>query len=146
MYKHILCPIDGSITSNAGMNEAIRLAKELNAELRFIHVIDMYVPTIISSLEFATVYVDKTARKNGIEILSKATKAAKKHGVICESQMIESDGTSVASYIIDNASQWPADLIVLGTHGLRGIDRLMMGSDAETVVRTSTIPVLLVKK
>jgi nucleotide-binding universal stress UspA family protein len=44
MYKRILCPIDGSVTSNRGLQEAIRLAKNQHAKLRFIHVIDNYVP------------------------------------------------------------------------------------------------------
>lgn len=145
MYKNILCPVDGSPTSNCGMHEAIQLAKDLHAKLRFIHIIDMYVPILITSLEFSTAYVDGIARKSGKEILHNAIKIAKEHGVVSDSRMIESDGTAVATYIVDYAKEWPADLIVIGTHGLRGIDRLVMGSDAETVVRKSTVPVLLVK-
>lgn len=145
MYKHILCPVDGSPTSNYGMHEAIRLAQDLHAHLRFIHIIDMYLPVLISSLEFSTVYVDGFARKNGKQILHHAMNIAKDRGVVSDSKMIESDGTAVATYIVNHAKEWPADLIVIGTHGLRGFDRLVMGSDAETVVRTSTVPVLLVK-
>lgn len=145
MYKHILCPIDGSATSKSGMYEAIQLANDLHAKLRFIHIIDMYVPILITSLEFSTAYVDGVARKNAKEILHNAINIAKERGVSCDSRMIESDGSAVASYIVNHAKEWPADLIVIGTHGLRGIDRLVMGSDAETVVRTSTVPVLLVK-
>ena len=51
----------------------------------------------------------------------------------------------VGAVIAKYAEQWPADLIVLGTHGRRGIRRLVMGSDAEYVVRTARVPVLLVR-
>lgn len=146
MYKHILCPIDGSETSNAGMLEAIQLTSDLHAKLRFIHIIDMYTPIMISSLKFSTDYVDGVVRENGKELLHNAIETAKERGVVSDSKMIESNGTPVATYIVNYAKRWPADLIVIGTHGLRGIDRLVMGSDAETVVRTSTVPVLLVKK
>ena len=51
----------------------------------------------------------------------------------------------VGAAIVEYAEQWPADLIVIGTHGRRGIRRLAMGSDAEFVIRTTPVPVLLVR-
>jgi nucleotide-binding universal stress UspA family protein len=59
--------------------------------------------------------------------------------------MKEAIGDAVAQFIVSEAKKWPADLIVMSTHGLRGIERLVMGSDAETVVRTSHVPVLLIR-
>ena len=59
--------------------------------------------------------------------------------------MIESFGGRAAEFIVAQAKKWGADLIVLGTHGRRGVKRLVMGSDAEQVVRTSPVPVLLVR-
>ena len=58
--------------------------------------------------------------------------------------MIESLGLRVADRITADAKRWRADLIVIGTHGRRGMQRLLMGSDAEMVVRNTTVPVLLV--
>ena len=55
MYKHILCPVDGSNTSNCGMMEAIHLAKDQNAKLRFLHVIDMYFPIMDATGDFNVV-------------------------------------------------------------------------------------------
>jgi nucleotide-binding universal stress UspA family protein len=59
--------------------------------------------------------------------------------------MLESFGGRAADFIVEQANKWRADLIVLGTHGRRGVKRLVMGSDAEQVIRTARVPVLLVK-
>lgn len=145
MYKHILCPIDGSVTSNAGMHEAIQFAKEQNAQLHFLHVIDTYIPIVDMSGDFNITYMINILRENGENIIKNALAAAKKSGVIAEIKTIESVGGRAASYIVQEAEKWPADLIVMGTHGLRGISRLVMGSDAENVLRTSKVALLLVK-
>jgi nucleotide-binding universal stress UspA family protein len=145
MYKHILCPIDGSATSNAGMHEAIQFAKEQNAQLHFLHVIDTYIPIVDMSGDFNITYMINILRENGENIIKNALAAAKKSGVIAESKTIESVGGRAACYIVQEAEKWPADLIVMGTHGLRGISRLVMGSDAENVLRTSKVTLLLVK-
>lgn len=145
MYKHILCPIDGSATSNEGMHEAIQFAKEQNAQLHFLHVIDTYIPIVDMSGDFNVTYMINILRENGENIIKNAAAAAKKSGVIAETKTIESVGGRTASYIVQEAEKWPADLIVMGTHGLRGISRLVMGSDAENVLRTSNVPLLLVK-
>ena len=145
MYKKILCPVDGSPTSNCGMMEAIHLAKDQNAKLRFLHVIDMYFPIMDATGDFNVVYIDDVLRENGKKVLKKAEVAAHKAGVEADSHMVEAIGGRVSKFVMHQVKEWPADLVVMGTHGLRGIERLVMGSDAETVVRTSTVPVLLVK-
>lgn len=145
MYKKILCPVDGSPTSNCGMMEAIHLAKDQNAKLRFLHVIDMYFPIMDATGDFNVVYMDDVLRENGKKVLKKAEVAAHKAGVEADSRMVEAIGGRVSKFVMHQVKEWPADLVVMGTHGLRGIERLVMGSDAETVVRTSTVPVLLVK-
>jgi len=145
MYKHILCPVDGSPISNIGMQEAIQLAKDQNAKLRFFHVIDTYVPILDMAGDFNVAYMVDILRENGDKVISKAKKAAEKAGIAADVQTFESVGGRAASYIVAEAEKWPADLIVMGTHGLRGVSRLVMGSDAENVLRTSKVPVLLVK-
>ncbi|HSG92150.1 MAG TPA: universal stress protein [Methylotenera sp.] len=145
MYKHILCPIDGSETANAGMHEAIQFAKEQNAQLHFLHVIDTYIPIVDMSGDFNITYMIDILRENGAKIIKKAAAAAEKAGVNADTKTIESVGGRTASYIVQEAENWPADLIIMGTHGLRGISRLVMGSDAENVLRTSNVPILLVK-
>lgn len=145
MFKRILCPVDGSPTSNCGMIEAIQLAKNQKAKLRFLHVIDLYFPIVDATGDFNVVYIDDILRRNGKDVLKQAEAAASKEGVTADSVMLEAIGNRVSKFVIKQAEDWPADLVVMGTHGLRGIERLVMGSDAETVVRNSPTPVLLVK-
>ena len=145
MYERILVPVDGSETSKRGLKEAIRLAKEQGARLKCLHVIDehflahdylgfAYMPDLFESL-----------RNNGETILEEASEQAGKAGVSAESVLRESGGIRVSERILDEANAWAADLIVMGTHGRRGISHLALGSDAELVVRGSTVPVLLVR-
>jgi nucleotide-binding universal stress UspA family protein len=145
MYKQILCPVDGSLTSDCGMTEAIDLAKDQNAKLRFLHVIDTYFPILDVNGDLNVVYITDILRNNGKKVLKKAEESAYKAGVMADSKMVEVIGGRISKYVLSQAEEWPADLIVMGTHGLRGIERLVMGSDAETVVRTSPVPVLLVR-
>lgn len=145
MYKHILCPIDGSPTSNAGMREAIKLCKEQNARLYFLHVIDTYIPVIDMSGDLDVAFMIDILRENGERIIREAKAEAEKAGISIEVKTVESVGGRTATHILAEADKWQADLIVMGTHGLRGISRLLMGSDAENVLRGSKIPVLLVK-
>ena len=69
----------------------------------------------------------------------------RKHGIKVEPVLLETVGRRVADLIIKQAKKWRADVIVLGTHGRRGLSRLVMGSDAEVVLRETPIPVLLVR-
>jgi nucleotide-binding universal stress UspA family protein len=146
MYKQILCPVDGSSTSNCGMLEAIHLAKDQNAKLRFLHVIDTYVPILVAAGDFNLVYMDDVLRENGKKVLKNAEVAAHKANVEADSRMVEAISGRVAKFVMQQVKEWPADLIVMGTHGLRGIERMVMGSDAETIVRNSLVPVLLVRE
>jgi nucleotide-binding universal stress UspA family protein len=143
MYKRILCPIDGSSTSNLGMKEAIRIAKAQKAKLHFIHVIDTYFPVLDGVGDFMLVDMTDLLRKNAEKVVKKAKSTAEKAGVVADAQFTETLGGRPAEFIIKEAEKWSADLIVMGTHGLRGVSRLILGSDAEYVVRTSTVPVLL---
>jgi nucleotide-binding universal stress UspA family protein len=145
MYKRILCPIDGSPSSNRGMFEAIHLAKNQDAKLRFFHVVDTFYPMMDVTAGFNVIKIAEALNESGKKVLKKAVEAAQKEGLTAEAEMRESVGDSVSQFILSDAKKWSADLIVMSTHGLRGIKRLVMGSDAETVVRTSHVPVLLVR-
>ena len=69
----------------------------------------------------------------------------RRSGLEPESVLLETIGGPSARLIVAQATEWPADLIVMGTHGRRGIRRIALGSDAEQVLRTSPVPVLLVR-
>jgi nucleotide-binding universal stress UspA family protein len=145
MYERILVPVDGSETSKRGLKEASRIAKEQGARLKCLHVIDDHF-LAYDTLGFAYMpNLFETLRKNGETILGEASEQAGKVGVSVESVIRESGGRRVYETILDEAKTWAADLIVMGTHGRRGIGNLALGSDAESVVRGSAVPVLLVR-
>ena len=145
MYKRILCPVDGSHTSDIGLQEAIKLAKDQGAQLRLVHVIDTYMPVLDMSADFNLPYMIEMLRENGARVIDKAGAVAGKSGIKADTKTIESAGSRASAHIVAEAEQWQADLIVMGTHGLRGVSRLVMGSDAENVLRTCRVPLLLVK-
>jgi nucleotide-binding universal stress UspA family protein len=142
MYKKIFCPIDGSDPSIHCMNEAIRFAKDQQAKLCFFHIVDnsalvMYMPLVEGIFE--------TLRQEGHNLLESAVTAASAQGVEAEQKMLEIMAGRAGPLIVEEADKYGADLIAIGTHGRRGISRLLMGSDAAAVVGTSTVPVLLIK-
>lgn len=152
MFKRILVPIDGSRTSSKGLAEAIKLAKDQTAALCLLHVVDdLMVKESYQSMGYVRTqgeYIEKVLaglRETGKRVLAKAEAEVQRHGIMPEAVFVESVGRPVADVIIEQARKWRADLIVLGTHGRRGIRRLVMGSDAEGVVRSTRLPVLLIR-
>jgi len=145
MYKKILVPVDGSPTSRLGLNEAIRLAKHHKARLRLIHVVDAFIVTPTLESGRYVVDIQKSFREYGRKILKRAEALVRKHGLRADSVMFEIVGGHAAGIIVAQAKKWRAEIIVIGTHGRRGVGRLVMGSDAEQVARTSPVPVLLVR-
>jgi nucleotide-binding universal stress UspA family protein len=146
MYRRILVPVDGSATSARGLREAIRLAQDQGAKLRLVHVVDEGI--VIGAAEAGVdmkALIEGVAR-SGRAVLERSRRAAQKVGVrAVETAIYESLAASAASVILRDAKKWRADLIVMGTHGRRGIRRVVLGSDAEHVVRESPVPVLLVR-
>ena len=84
-------------------------------------------------------------RERGKVILEESVSLVRKAGLEPESAMLESIGGPAAEFIVSKAVEMKAQLIVMGTHGRRGLRRLALGSDAEQVIRTSPVPVLLVR-
>jgi len=145
MYEKILVPIDGSEASLLGLREAIRLAKNQQSTLRLLHVVhEFLVAAGYGGVDYAN-QLRKDLRERGEKILKDAAANARQEQVESETRLVDTPAGSVGEMIVEEASSWPADLIVLGTHGRRGVRRLVMGSDAEYVVRTTPVPVLLVR-
>jgi nucleotide-binding universal stress UspA family protein len=145
MYSKILVPVDGSETSTAGLNEAVRLAKIHGSQLCLMHIVNEFVLDCAYAPGQFSEDLFETMRKGGKEVLDAAEKVALAQGIRPTRVMVESIGGVAADLILKQAAEWHADVIVMGTHGRRGIFRLAMGSDAEQVVRGSTIPVMLVR-
>jgi nucleotide-binding universal stress UspA family protein len=87
----------------------------------------------------------QSLREAGLKVLDQAAAAVRRADLSCEQKLVEIAGARVADEIVNQAKQWSADLIVMGTHGRRGLKRLALGSDAELVLRSSSTPVLLVR-
>ncbi|MEO8153664.1 MAG: universal stress protein [Rhizobacter sp.] len=146
MYQRILVPVDGSDTANAGLAEAIKLAKLTGAQLRLVHVIDE-MPFIMNAGSYGAMTGDLiTMMKEGGElILAAAKKMVEAEGLPVDSVMFDSLNGRLSERIADEAMQWDADLIVLGTHGRHGVGRMLLGSGAEQILRSSNVPVLLIR-
>lgn len=144
-YRRILVAVDGSLAAARGLSEAIRLAKAQRAQLFVLHVVNEFYA--YAAMEGAGLAADLPAmlRQSGKRILAKAEAAARKHNIRPKILMRETLGGPAADPIVREAKRQRADLIVLGTHGRRGVRRLVMGSDAEQVVRMARVPVLLVR-
>ena len=145
MYGKILVPVDGSETSTRGLSEAIKIAKAQGSRLRLVHIVNEYIFDVTYCAGFFPQKLIDSLVKTGKSVLDAAESAAKKEGVKVDSVLIESIGGVAADLILAQAKTWQPDLIVMGTHGRRGVARFALGSDAEQLVRAATVPVLLVR-
>lgn len=145
MYQRILVPVDGSATSQRGLQEAVKLASGQNTRLLFLHVVDDY--TTLAEMTSATGYEEmlKRLRQYGLDVLAKAKHEAEAASIHCETLLREVTGKRVSDVIVEQAAQHSCDAIVMGTHGRRGFTRMTLGSAAEGVARISPVPVLLVR-
>ncbi|MHB8414972.1 MAG: universal stress protein [Acidiferrobacteraceae bacterium] len=144
MYKHILVAIDGSDTSALALQEAIKLAKEQQARLRLVHVIDEFPFATPDTGWVDDVRLGEVLLKAGQTILDEAREMAQKAGLEVETALPQNLSQRIATVIVDEAKRWTADLIVVGTHGRHGIEHWVLGSVAEGVARAARMPVLLI--
>lgn len=144
-YRKILVAVDGSAASTKGLREAIRLAKSENARLFILHVVDEF--QAFAPLDAMPTGVDllPMLKEGGQKVLDKATRLADAAKVKSTPVLREMLSGPAADRIVREARKQGADLIVLGTHGRRGVRRMVLGSDAEQVVRLASVPVLLVR-
>lgn len=146
MYERILVPVDGSSTSMRGVDEAIRLAGMSHGRLRLVHVIDelSYALAMDSAWGAAVNWVE-VLHEQGARLLEEATARVRAAGVEVEAVLFESFGGTLDEQVIKEVSDWKADVVVLGTHGRRGIRRAVFGSGAERILRQAPVPVLLIR-
>jgi len=145
-YQRILVPVDGSATADAGLDEAIRLARATGAQLRALHVVDTSVVSMaISTGGVCTDDIIGALDAGGQDILKTAKARAAGQGVTIDTKLHEGLGGRIWDIVNAEAIDWRADLIVIGSHGRRGISRLALGSDAEHILRHAEIPVLVVR-
>lgn len=144
MYSRLLVPIDGSRPSEVGLLEALRVAHEAQATVRFFHVVDLnFLTRGYDGTPFPEEVIDMV-RRDGERLLEDAGERARRIGVSAETGSTEITSGRIADAILKERADCGADAIVMGTHGHRGFRRAMLGSDAEAVARESEVPVLLV--
>ena len=145
VFRSLLVPIDDSDTANAAAGLAIQLAADQKATILFLNVVES--DKIIASVIPGQGYTDPepaidAVRAAGTQMLDDAVSAAKSQGVQASSELTEGDSIET---IVDRAQASNASLIVMGSHGRGGVQRLLLGSVAEGVLRHSQIPVLIAK-
>ncbi len=147
MYQHILISTDGSEIAQLGLDHGLDLAKALNATATIITVTEVVMPLLPRGAEataFAHYHEYAAIQKETAErVLAEALEKAREMGVTAEGVCFELGPP--AEGIIQTAKERNCDLIVMSSHGRRGLRRLMLGSVASEVVGTSSIPVLIVR-
>jgi len=142
MYRTILVPVDGSPAATAGLEEAIRIARTVGARVHLMNVVDD-----LFAGEEGSAGGDMRAlvRERGEQVLRHARERAAAVGVEVSTDLVASGAERLTSLLAREAASCGADLIVLGTHGHRGLSRLLMGDASEHLLNVTTVPVLLVR-
>jgi len=138
MYDRILLPTDGSEASDRAVAQAIGLARETGARLHVLYVVEdiPYAPEMMDD------EVESQLRETGEKVLSSLRERADEAGIEVVAELRE--GAPHAA-ILEYADEADVDLVVMGTHGRSGLDRYLLGSVTERVVRTADVPVLTVR-
>ena len=150
MYKHILISTDGSEVAQKGLDHGLSLAKEIGAKVSVITVTESF-PVYASAgagvgagwvpIEMAD--YDKVQDEFANRVFAGAKQAAEQHGVAVET--IHVRNAQPAEAILETAKAQGCDLIVMASHGRRGLGRLLLGSQTSEVLTYSSVPVLVVR-
>jgi nucleotide-binding universal stress UspA family protein len=148
MYKRIMVAIDDSFMTSKVLGAAIELARTTGAQLAICHAVDetifaqrnvaMMLPNSVGKAEYKM-------RLGAQGLLGKATETARAAGVEAEARLIESEEKHVSDMLAEASSEWNADLLIVGTHGRRGVERFFVGSVAERLVRKAETSLLLIR-
>jgi nucleotide-binding universal stress UspA family protein len=142
MYKRILVPVDGSETSSKAVVAALQMARENGGRVRLVHVLDELA--YLTGFEVGGDLL-QIAREYALKVLDDALAMAKSAGVPTDTRLVEAPGARLGEVVAAEARGWEADLVVTGTHGRRGVGRVLLGSGAEQVLRLAPVPVLAVR-
>ncbi len=144
MFKHILIPVDGSSNAAQAVDKAAGLAKAFGSTLTLVTVIDNYpFAGVGGDFAFGQVEYLEAATANAAAALNQAQAQLSAQGLACDKRVIEEH--VIHEGILDTAKQLGVDLIVMGSHGRHGLEKLLLGSVASRVLGRSPVPVLLVR-
>jgi nucleotide-binding universal stress UspA family protein len=141
VYKHLLIATDGSELAQKAVDQGFALAKALNAKATVINVTPSWTSTVSGELAIHAENYNKLVAEAAWKVLSTVDDTAKKADFTCDTLHVKD--RSPAEGIIETANARGCDLIVMASHGRRGLGRLILGSQANEVVTQSTIPVLV---
>lgn len=145
MYQRIFVPIDDSDTAHAALTEAIRLAVDQHAVIRLSHVVDLAQFAWGGAALIDTSELQQDLLRIGNAVVAGFAQRVSEAGVAYDCEVHQTFGERIARVIVEDAKAWQADLIVMGTHGRRGFDHLLMGSVAEGVMRMTPTPLLMIR-
>ena len=146
MFKRILVPVDGSETSDLALEAAIRLAQTCNGRLRLVHALDEPMWLAAYGMHGRTAAgLHEAMCNSGDELLHKNMDTARAADVEADMMLFDKPGLRLSEAVSNAAKLWGADLIVVGSHGRKGFNRLVMGSGADQVIRTAPVPVLVIR-
>ncbi len=144
MFKRILIAVDGSETSNKALVAGLQMARDGSASVRLVHAVnDMTYLGGLDPYGAYSVDVAGIVRENGAKVLADATAVVQSAGVESSQALLDEPGTRLGESVAEAARSWNADLVVVGSHGRRGLDRVLLGSGAEQIVRFAPVPVLV---
>ena len=140
MYRRILVAVDGSETSNKALVAALQLARDRDAQLLLLTCIDELLLLAEGGPGLGS------ASERGRRVLDDAEAIAKSAGVRAETRLADMPAQRLGETVAGHARDWRADLIVIGSHGRRGLGRMLLGSGAEQILRLAPVPVLCVRR
>ena len=142
VYKHVLIATDGSELAGKAVAVGLELAKSLNARTTAVNVTEPWSVTVTGDpvLMYPTIDYEKAAAESAANVLSTVRDAANKAGVACETLHVSG---FPAESIVETAQAKGCDLIVMASHGRRGLSRLLLGSQTTKVLALTTMPVLV---
>ncbi|WFO74657.1 universal stress protein [Desulfurococcaceae archaeon MEX13E-LK6-19] len=139
-FSRILVAFDGSVYAKKALNIACALSLALGCRVRVVHVVDTtHVGIMVSGIG---IVLEKSLLEKGRSLIIEAKELAKKHGVDVEVSLRRGHP---ADEIIREAKEWKADLIIMGSRGLGGFEKLLLGSVSDSVARLAPCPVLIVR-
>jgi nucleotide-binding universal stress UspA family protein len=143
MYRNILIATDGSDYASCAVEHGLELAKSLNAHVVFVTVTEPWTDALSAKdvLAYSEIEYDAEMTKRASHTLAAVAVRAKAHGVACEA--VHVCDQEPADGILAAATEHGCDLIVMASHGRRGLQRLMFGSQTHRVLAKTTLPVLV---
>jgi nucleotide-binding universal stress UspA family protein len=143
--RRVLAAIDGGPAARGAAAQAVALARACGAQLRFLHVADPRL--LLGKVPLHEAGSDAMARQlaEGQRLVDEAVAQARTAGVAADGVVRRDAPQRVCDLVLREATDWRADLVVIGSHGRHGLSRLAMGSEAEAVMRHCEVPVLVVK-